>query len=120
MAARIYRRTDAGRKAWDTQDRRVSLECRRVLGLIGFDTDPAVLRAKLGGYSEAGLRELLDELEQSGLVKSIETGPDSTDLDFTGKLSAAALQAAQQARQADLDFTGAFNADELKGSGKKG
>lgn len=115
MTKRTYRRTEDGRKAWDTQDSRVPLECRRVLGLVGFDTDPAALRAKLGGYSEAELHEMLDELEQRGLVKSIESGPDRTDLDFTGNFNLADLQAPHE----DLDFTSGFNIADLKAAAKQ-
>jgi hypothetical protein len=115
---RLYRRTDAGRKAWDTQNNQVPLDCRRLLGLIGHDTDPRKLRVTLG-YSEAALQEILDELEQLGLVRSIDAGPDSTDLDFTGKLSAADLQAAQQGGREELDFTGTFSVDDLRAAQKK-
>jgi hypothetical protein len=91
MTTRLYRRTEAGRKAWETQNDRVPLECRRVLGLIGIDTDPDKLRERLG-FSEAALNAILEELEQQSLVQSIEAGPDRTDLDFTGKFSARDLQ----------------------------
>jgi hypothetical protein len=112
--ARLYRRTDAGRKAWDTQDAQVPLEYRRLLGLVGHDTDPRELRAKLG-WSEAALKEMLDELEEQGMVSSIETDPERTDLDFTGKLFIAQLQAAQE----DLDFTGPLSVADLRAAQKK-
>jgi hypothetical protein len=95
MATRLYRRTEAGRKAWETQNAGVPLDCRRVLGLIGVDTDPDKLRERLG-FSEAALNEILDELEQQSLVQSIQTGPERTDLDFTGKFAAADLQAGRK------------------------
>jgi len=93
--ARLYTRTDAGRKAWDTQNGLVALDCRRVLGLLGQDTDPRDLRAKLG-WSESAVNEILEELEQGGLAESIEAAPSS-----------------------DLDFTGSFSADELRAAGEK-
>jgi DNA-binding MarR family transcriptional regulator len=93
--ARLYRRTDAGRKAWDTQDGQVPLEYRRILGLIGHDTDPRELRARLG-WSEAALNDLLDELEEQGLVRWVDTDPDRTDLDFTGTFSLEELRAVQK------------------------
>jgi DNA-binding MarR family transcriptional regulator len=89
--ARLYRRTEAGRKAWDTQNGQVALEYRRVLGLLGQDIDPRDLRAKLG-WSEAALQEILDELEDQGLVHWFEADPDRTDLDFTGTFSIAQLR----------------------------
>jgi len=113
MATRLYRRTEAGRKAWETQSSRVPLECRRVLGLIGTDTDPDKLRHRLG-LSQASLSAILDELEEESLVQSIEAGPDRTDLDFTGKFSTAEIQAAQSGAHEDLDFTGAFTVGDLR------
>jgi len=115
---RVYRRTEAGRRAWDTQNAQVALEYRRVLGLIGREADPKELQAKLG-WSEAALREILDELEDQGLVVWVEAGLDASDLDFTGKLALAQLQAAQQSPREDLDFTGAFSLAELRGTQKK-
>src|SRR3989337_2010060 len=111
--ARLYTRTDAGRKAWDTQNGLVALDCRRVLGLLGQDTDPRDLRAKLG-WSESAVNEILEELEQGGLVKSIEMAPSGGDLDFTGNFLIPDIQAAQQQLRDDLDFTDSFNADELR------
>lgn len=113
--ARLYRRTDTGRKAWDTQDTRVPLESRRVLGLVGHDTDPSELRRKLG-WSESAIKEILNELEELGLVRSVDIGPDSTDLDFTGKLFIEELRAAQRP---DLDFTGSLNLADLRAAQKK-
>jgi hypothetical protein len=117
--ARLYRRTEAGRKAWDTQNSQVALEYRRVLGLLGHDIDPRDLRAKLG-WSEAALQDILDELDDQGLVRWIEADPDRTDLDFTGKLTIAELQASdlENARES-LDFTTTFSVDELRGAQKK-
>jgi hypothetical protein len=61
-SARLYRRTEAGKAAWQRQDARVPLEYRRVLGLIETDTHPDSLRARLARYSEAETLHLLDEL----------------------------------------------------------
>jgi DNA-binding MarR family transcriptional regulator len=117
--ARLYRRTQAGSKAWDTQNGQVALEYRRVLGLLGDDTDPRDLRAKLG-WSEAALKDMLDELEDQGLVHWFEPDADRTELDFTGKLALAELQAsALESARESLDFTGAFSIAELRGAQKK-
>ena len=116
--ARTYRRTEAGRKVWDTQDGQVALDYRRVLGLIGREADPKALQAKLG-WSEAALKEILDELEEQELVIWVEAGLDGSDLDFTGKLTMAQLQAAQQSPGEDLDFTTSFSIAELRPPQKK-
>jgi hypothetical protein len=92
---RIYRRTEAGIKAFESQSSQVPLECRRVLGLIGSETPPAVLRARLRHCSEAQIEDWLVELEKRHLIKSEPIGPDK-DLDFTGSFSAAGLRGQSQ------------------------
>ena len=116
--ARLYSRTDAGRKAWDTQNSVVALDCRRVLGLLGQDTDPRELRAKLG-WSESALNEILEELEQGGWVTAVETAPSRSELDFTGNFLITDIQAAQQQLREDLDFTGSFRAEDLRAASEK-
>lgn len=99
---RLYCRTDAGRQVWDTEDPRVPLDCRRVLGLVGEKTDAEFLAMKLG-WSKAAVNDILEELEQLGMVQSI-----APDLDFTGKL-----------RVEDLDFTGSLNLADLRAARAK-
>lgn len=116
--ARLYNRTDAGRKVWDTQNSLVPLDCRRVLGLVGRDTDPGDLRAKLG-WSEAAVNEILKELEEGGLLKSVAGGPDASRLDFTDQFLIADIQAAQQRAREELDFTGPLSAADLRAAREK-
>lgn len=95
MPSRIYRRTEAGRKAWDTQSTQVPLDHRRVLGLIDAEVPGDSLKARLGRYySETELLELLAELELRGLIESREDAADN-DLDFTTSINVADLMAAQ-------------------------
>lgn len=96
---RLYSLTEAGRKVWDSQNNRVALDSRRVLGLIKPETDPRDLCVRLG-WSEDALDELLKELERGGLVKSIglSASPEAPDLDFTDSFNIADIQAAQRAR----------------------
>jgi DNA-binding MarR family transcriptional regulator len=91
--ARLYRRTDAGRKAWDTQAASVPLDYRRVLGLLGDESDPKDVCERLG-WSESALEEVLEELAQAGMLERLET--DDTDLDFTGAFSAAPFPAGKK------------------------
>jgi hypothetical protein len=91
ISDRIYRRTEAGIKAFENQSPQVPLECRRVLGLIVSDTHPTVLRARLRYCSEAQIEDWLEELERRRLIESEPMGPDK-DLDFTGSFSAAGLR----------------------------
>jgi hypothetical protein len=115
---RLYSRTDAGRRAWDTQNSLVPLDCRRVLGFVGKDTAPRDIREKLG-WSEAALEDILEELEAGGLVNSVETGPDKNALDFTGNFLVAEIEAAQQRLREDLDFTGPLSVDDLRAAREK-
>ena len=89
----LYRRTDAGSRAWDSQESSVPLAYRRVLGLFAHDADPRDVRAKLG-WSEGALNDVLEELEDKGLLERYETD-DRVDLDFTGSFSVAGLGAAR-------------------------
>lgn len=96
MARPAYRRTERGRKAWDTQNPAVSLEYRRVLGHITGEIDCDSLRARVGRYSETELLELLAELESLGLVESRAQEAAQDDLDFTGSFNLADLQRGQK------------------------
>lgn len=89
----LYRSSEAGRKAWDTQAADVPLEYRRVLGLVREDSDPKDICARLG-WAEYELEEILAELVERGLVERVEI--DEADLDFTGSFSLAQLGAAQK------------------------
>ena len=102
-SGRLYRRTQAGKTAWQRQDARVSVEYRRILGLIETDIHPDSLRARLARYSQAEMLHLLDELVEQGLLEAVEAG-EHHDLDFTGNFTTADLRKAP-----DLDFTGNFN-----------
>jgi hypothetical protein len=92
---RIYRRTKAGRLAWETQNAAVPVDYRRVLGLIKDDISYDSLRAGLVRYSEDEVAELLGELEKRGLVESEQVGSDH-DLDFTDSFNVADLRDAQK------------------------
>jgi hypothetical protein len=86
MARYLYRRTEAGRLAWQRQDTRVPLEYRRVLGMIENEIHPDNLRARLPGYTMDGLGHLLEELVEQGLLETSEA-EEHHDLDFTGEFS---------------------------------
>ena len=90
---RIYRRTETGRKAWDTQNSSVPLELRRVLGIITADMHSDEIRVRVGRYSEDGLRDLLIDLESRGLLESQPEAAEQ-DLDFTTELNLSEVIAA--------------------------
>ncbi|MGH8687734.1 MAG: hypothetical protein ACREVQ_08490 [Burkholderiales bacterium] len=115
---RLYSRTAAGQKAWDAQDGRVPLEVRRVLGLVDKETDPKDICAKLG-CSASALNEILKELEQGKMVKSIGAGTGASELDFTGSFSVADIQAGREKIRHELDFTGKLKAEDLRAAREK-
>lgn len=104
---REYRRTEAGRHAWDTQDAAVPLEYRRVLGLIGQGADTKSLRTSLG-WSASAVQDILEELQELGMAE-----PVVPDLDFTGRFTIQELQSAQNDADEDLDFTGSLEIADL-------
>ena len=86
----LYLLTEAGKAAWQQQDPRVPVEYRRLLGLIKTETHPDSLRTRLGRYSEADVLDLLDELVQRGLLRTVDAAANS-DLDFTNSFNFADL-----------------------------
>jgi hypothetical protein len=89
---RIYRRTWAGERAWQTQDPRISPKHHRVLGLVGKGVHGVVVRASLQGWSEADVDDCLTHLERSGALESVPLAEED-DLDFTGNFHLAAIRA---------------------------
>jgi hypothetical protein len=87
-SARLYRRTQAGKAAWQRQDAGVPVEYRRILGWIETDTHPDSLRARLARYSEAETLDMLDELVERGLLEAVEASAQH-DRDFTGNFNVA-------------------------------
>jgi CheY-like chemotaxis protein len=80
--SRTYVITEAGRRAWESQDEAMPAEYRRILWLIESEAHTDVLRGCLREYPDRLLFEWLDELEELGLVESrlavIDYGLDLT------------------------------------------
>ncbi len=90
-ADRIYQRTEAGEKAWESCDPGVPAEQRRILGLINGETHSDLLQKRLPHCSAAKISDWLAELEKHGLLQSVP-GAVEHDLDFTGNFTAAELR----------------------------
>ncbi|HKB54025.1 MAG TPA: hypothetical protein VKD22_08495 [Ramlibacter sp.] len=90
ISDRIYRRTEAGRRAWEERNPGLSMQCRRILGMIAEDTHPDSIRAVLREFSEAQIDNWLGQLETLRLLESSPAAPES-DLDFTGSFKVSAL-----------------------------
>ena len=110
MSGRILRVTDAGRKAWDTQDAKVPRDYRRILGLIETEAHSDVIRGYLRRYPDKLIFEWLSELEDLGLLASTADAA-SHDLDFTSSLKLPELiaedrkQLAEDAKEAGASLS---------------
>jgi hypothetical protein len=82
---RVYRRTEAGIKAWLDQDPALSDEHRKILGLIDDGTHWDVIRTLLRRHADY---QRLADLEEQGLIVS-QAGTAEHDLDFTGSFAFA-------------------------------
>jgi hypothetical protein len=92
---RIYRRTEAGDRAWVSRDPGLRAEHRTVLGLIGSPMHSDAVRKALRRSAEAAVSQWLAELEALKLVESSESAPEH-DLDFTGSFNFQQLTARKE------------------------
>jgi len=86
FAERIYRRTLAGQRAWQSPHSGLPAHYRRILGMVLDETHPDSLRAVLRCYTARQLFDWLDELDTLGLLESFPA-TDQHDLDFTAHLA---------------------------------
>lgn len=98
-AARIYRMSTSGRRAWEKEDPSVPAAFRRILGMLESDTHTDVVRGYLRRYADQLIFEWLGELEELGLVESREDKA-AHDLDFTGNFKLPQLIPEDRARLA--------------------
>jgi hypothetical protein len=89
-ADRIYQRTEAGQKAWESRDPGLPAEQRRILGLINGETHSDLLQNRLRHCSAAQVSGWLAQLERQGLLLSVP-GAVEHNLDFTGNFTASGL-----------------------------
>jgi hypothetical protein len=87
---RIYRRTEAGQKAWESRDPGLPAEQRRILGLINGETHSDLLQKRLRHCPAAQISRWLAQLEGQGLLLSVP-GAVEHNLDFTGNFTASEL-----------------------------
>jgi CheY-like chemotaxis protein len=121
MNDRIYRLTNAGRDAWESQDSAVPADYRRLLWLMDFHGHAGLLRELVSRYPRNVLDEWLDEMEELGLIEQVPPG-EQTDEHFaapafedTLALDEEELQHQVQSATGSLARTGAFLAlDRIK------
>jgi len=83
----IYRRTPAGKSAWD-EGAPLSPPLRRMLGLIDADMHSKVLHKHLREHTEGAITGWASQLHRLGLIESLPV-LEEHDLDFTGSLRLA-------------------------------
>src|SRR5882762_3128057 len=93
---RIYQRTEAGQKAWESRDPGLPAEQRRILGLINGETHSDLLQNRLRHYLAAQISGWLAQLERQGLLLSVP-GAVEHNLDFTGNFTASELRGEDKA-----------------------
>lgn len=114
MSERIYRLTKAGRDAWESEDRGVPADYRRLLWLMDFHRQPGVLHELMRSYPRVALDEWLAEMEQLGLIEQVAPGQELTHdftappADRTQELDEARVRDESGAAGAALARTGAY------------
>jgi len=83
----IYRRTPAGKSAWE-EGAPLPPPLRRLLGLVDDDVHSKMLPKLLRQHTEGSIAEWIAQLQRLGLIESLPV-LEEHDLDFTGSLRLA-------------------------------
>jgi two-component system, OmpR family, phosphate regulon response regulator PhoB len=75
----IYRTTESGRNAWQSQDAAVPNDYRRLLWLMDFHGHIGMLSELGASYPKQVLQEWLGEMEQLGLIELVPEGESGQD-----------------------------------------
>jgi CheY-like chemotaxis protein len=111
---RVYRLTQTGREAWESQDVAVPADYRRMLWLMDFHGHAGVIRDLLRQYPKHVLDEWLAEMEELGLIEqTLETQDSeqsfsSSDADRTLAMVRDDIRQQADAAGASLARTGAY------------
>lgn len=118
MNKRIYRLTDAGRNAWETQEAAVPADYRRLLWLMDFHGHAGLVRELVRSYPREVLDEWLAEMEELALIEQVPPG-EEVEEHFTSQSSDDTLglddnRMREEARAAGVSMarTGAYLALE--------
>jgi CheY-like chemotaxis protein len=121
MTERIYRLTDSGRDAWESQDAAVPADYRRLLWLMDFHGHAGLRREMMSTYPRHVLDEWLSEMEELGLIEQVPAGQAAEEdfalprTDKTLALDHARIRQETQAAGSALARNGAYVAlDRLK------
>jgi CheY-like chemotaxis protein len=111
---RIYRLTEHGRAAWESQDLAVPADYRRMLWLMDFHGHAGVIRDLLRRYPKHVLDEWLAEMEELGLIEQTletqESEPSfsTREADKTQAMDQSGVRQEVDAAGASLARTGAY------------
>jgi CheY-like chemotaxis protein len=111
---RVYRLTQTGREAWESQDVAVPADYRRMLWLMDFHGHAGVIRDLLRQYPKQVLDEWLAEMEEIGLIEETlemqdsEPSFSSRDADRTQAMVRDDVRQQADAAGAVLARTGAY------------
>lgn len=96
---RIFRVTEAGRRAWQSQDPAVPSPYRRILGVVDPEAHYDVIRGFLRRYPDHLIQAWVGELQELGLLEPAASSVQP-ELDFTAGLRLPALLAEDEQRLA--------------------
>ena len=112
---RIYRLTQSGRDAWESEDAAVPSDYRRILWLMDFQGHEGLTSTMLKSISRSMLDDWLGEMEELGLIEALpegeETAADFASPDQTLKLTEfdrMRLKQDTQAASESLATSGAY------------
>ncbi|HVL35840.1 MAG TPA: response regulator [Burkholderiales bacterium] len=101
----MYVVTKPGRQAWESQDRAVPEQYRRMLWLIDVQGEKRALQSLLQEIPERLLRDWMRELEELRLIEARPAGPDDETIPLA--LNRPALEAGARVATA-LESSGAY------------
>ena len=111
---RVYRLTEHGRTAWESQDVAVPADYRRMLWLMDFQGHAGVIRDLLRQYPKHVLDEWLAEMEELGLIEQTldmlesEASFSSREADRTQAMDQGGVRQEAATAGASLARTGAY------------
>jgi CheY-like chemotaxis protein len=115
MSERLYRLTQAGRDAWESQDTAVPADYRRILWLMDLHGQHGLIDGLVRHYPRNVLDEWLAEMEELGLISSEQGAELGSAADKTLALDQIRLHRDLETAGASLARTGAFLATDRLG-----
>ncbi len=110
----VYRLTESGRSAWESEDAAVPSDYRRILWLMDFQGHRGLASAMLNSISRGMLDDWLAEMAEIGLIEEVPEGEqtvaDFASADRTLKLSDLERKRLKQDAQAASDSLAASGA----------